>query len=71
VTVSELVAGGVVRPAAVVALVLSLADACDGDPENASLFREYRAALGLLLAVDDVGESDGDGIEGLRELLAG
>ncbi len=44
---------------ALVAYCEGIADALDAHPDRASLWREYRPALEILLVVGEVGESDG------------
>lgn len=56
-------------PAAVVQLVRSLADAVDAEPTNASLWREYRAAIADLTKREPVEQAD-PGAELLRRLAA-
>lgn len=43
---------------ALVAICQSLADAVDEDPQNASLWREYRAAEAALRATDDQNDDE-------------
>ncbi len=44
---------------ALVAYCEGIADALDAHPERASLWREYRPALEILLQVGEVSDSDG------------
>lgn len=61
-TLKALVAEGRLSDAdeADVALARSLADAVDGDPANAALWREYRAAVATVKAAGLDGASDDD-----------
>jgi hypothetical protein len=59
-TIGALQAGGLITDtnAARVAAAQALADAVDTDPTNASLWREYRAAVETLLAQTDAGTDE-------------
>lgn len=57
--------------AATVQMVESLALAVDSDPGNASLWREFRAALDSLLKVGEVNNDDADEIGLILEALRG
>lgn len=55
-------------PAAVLELALGLADIVDGEPSNAAMWREYRAAIGAVMEV--VSGSDDDEAAAFREEIA-
>ena len=57
--------------AAIVQMVEGLADAVDNDPGNASLWREFRAALETLRQIGLEGEQDEDEISVIIAALRG
>jgi len=64
-TIDALEADGKLRDehAAVVAMVRGLAASVDGEPGNASLWREFRAALETLRQIGLEGEDDEDEVQ--------
>ena len=57
--------------AATVQMVESLALAVDSDPGNASLWREFRAALDSLMKIGEVNDADADEINLILTALRG
>ena len=68
-TAAEQTLAGYDGPAVVAQLVRSLADAVDAQPENASLWREYRGAVADLTKRETPTEAD-PGAELIRRLAA-
>lgn len=60
-----------VEDAAIVQMVESLADSVDLDPANASLWREFRAALDTLMRLGLEEKNDGDEISLIIASLRG
>lgn len=72
-TVGALQSDGKLRPehAALVTMVLGLASSVDVEPQNASLWREFRAALETLRQIASEGEENEDEISAIIAALRG
>lgn len=72
-TIGALTSDGKLRPehSAVVAMVQGLASSVDDEPGNASLWREFRAALETLRQIGLEGEQDEDEISVIIAALRG